>query len=322
MAMGIYRNSGLIQVQLYRTTTDKTEKIIDLIRQKWSFLREKNYAGDYPVEILFSVDETPQIIEVFRWSSQEAQCLANVDAELKALNQHIQRVADSHEAQLFTQVQRGFSKDFPKLGGVELLRGVCSCLLTINGVVENYLMSVKNGIVLMHRSPRLDLDGDGLNEMYLKILMHGGDIIQDNLGPVRVEQNFSLPNDGLIKSKGQDNHDFPGYAVWRVAWRIHTAFGSVLTDPATPLIFGPTEVKHYPPVGTRFKSQSGPVKLLQEATGEQIGILIPSELTAFDIVVTKDDEIDAYILNAAPIDIFDILQDTIAKHPIQAFHDD
>jgi hypothetical protein len=207
----------------------------------------------------------------------------------------------------FTQVVRGFNTNFPPIGGVELLQGVCSCLLTVDGIVEDYPMSVKNGIVLMHRSPRMDLDGDGYNEMYLKILMHGGELIQAALGPIRVEQNFSRPNDGIVKSLGKGDKDFPAVAIWRVSWKIRTPIGAVLTDPDQPLIFGPAIVNHYPPVGTHFHATTGPVKLVLESTGKEVGHLIPGELTAFDIVVSKDDEIFADILNTPPDDIFEIL---------------
>jgi hypothetical protein len=176
-------------------------------------------------------------------------------------------------------------------------------------MVENYPMSVKNGIVLMHRSPRMDLDGDGQNEMYLKILMHGGEIIQAALGPIRVEQNFARPNDGIVKSNSADGNDFPATAIWRVSWKIHTALGAVLTDPDEPLIFGPATVNHYPPVGTHFHSPTGPVKLVHEESGRVVGQLIPGELTAFDIVVTKDDEIFADILNTPPDSIFQVLNE-------------
>lgn len=48
------------------------------------------------------------------------------------------------------------------------------------------------------------------------------------------------------------------------------------------------------------------MKLILEKTGQQIGTLTPGELTAFDIVVTKDDEIYADILNRPPQDLLDI----------------
>src|SRR5262249_44771107 len=151
----------------------------------------------------------------------DAEC-AQVQARINALSPALAKGA-------YTEAVRGFNTNFPGVGGVELLKGVCSCLLTIDGMVENYPMSVKNGIVLMHRSPRMDLDGDGRNEMYLKILMHGGEIIQAALGPIRVEQNFSRPNDGIVKSNGTGDRDFPATAVWRVSWKIQTAMGTILT---------------------------------------------------------------------------------------------
>jgi hypothetical protein len=184
-------------------------------------------------------------------------------------------------------------------------------------MVNNYEMSVKNGIVLMHRSPRLDLDNDGGPEMYLKILMHGGETVQGALGPIRVEQNFAKPNDGIVKSNVDGKFDFPATAIWRVSWRIRTSLGSIVTDPDQPLIFGPSTVNHYPPVGTHFYSNTGPVKLVMEGSGKQVGTLTPRELTAFDIVVTKDDEIFADHLNAAPADIFEILKDQLEKKQSQ-----
>ncbi|MBV9773604.1 MAG: hypothetical protein JO040_06615, partial [Gemmatimonadetes bacterium] len=87
-----------------------------------------------------------------------------------------------------------------------------------------------------------------------------------------------------------------------------TALGAILTDPDQPLIFGPAIVNHYPPVGTHFHASSGPVKLVLERTGEVVGKLVPGELTAFDIVVSKDDEIFADILNTPPEDIFEVLE--------------
>jgi len=233
-------------------------------------------------------------------NAQNDPAYRDVESTISALS-HTEATKET-----FTQAIRGFNSNFPGVGGVELLKGVCSCLLSVDGLVENYPMSVKNGIVLMHRSPRMDLDGDGKNEMYLKILMHGGEIVQSALGPIRVEQNFNVPNDGIVKSNGEGN-DFPGTAIWRVGWKIQTRLGPLLTDPATPLIFGPANVGHYPPVGTHFHSPTGKIKLLLESTGEPVGSLTPGELTAFDIVVTKDDEIFADILNTPPKDIFDIL---------------
>jgi hypothetical protein len=98
-----------------------------------------------------------------------------------------------------------------------------------------------------------------------------------------------------------------------VSWKIQTALGAVLTDPDQPLIFGPATVNHYPPVGTHFHSSTGPVDLVMEKTGEKVGTLTPGELTAFDIVVTKDDEIFADHLNTPPDDIFGILDEHASR---------
>jgi len=322
MAVNIYRNESLIQVETHQTDSPRADQLIHQIRQKWAVLREKGYAGDYPVEILRSAAPTQpggngngssgadtKVVEVFRWRSAQDRVNAQNDPAYLEIESGITALSHTGTTkETYTQAIRGFNSNFPGVGGVELLKGVCSCLLSVDGLVENYPMSVKNGIVLMHRSPRMDLDGDGKNEMYLKILMHGGEIVQSALGPIRVEQNFARPNDGIVKSNGEGGSDFPGTAIWRVAWRIQTRLGPLLTDPNTPLIFGPANVGHYPPVGTHFHSPTGPVKLILETTGEAVGTLTPGELTAFDIVVTKDDEIFADILNTPPKDIFNILE--------------
>jgi hypothetical protein len=314
MSLQLYRHESLIQLETYETDPDKAEELITALRAKWALMREKGYAGDYPVELLRNGLDKPRIVELFRWTSRQLREQAQEDPELGALSSRITTLSRlPAPAETFSEVVRGFNRSFPRTGGVELLKGVCTCLLTIPGMVNNYEMSVKNGIVLMHRSPRLDLDGDGDPEMYLKILMHGGEIVQGALGPIRVEQNFSKPNDGIVKSNVDGEFDFPATAIWRVSWRIKTSLGSIVTDTDQPLIFGPSKVNHYPPVGTHFYSNTGPVKLFSEESGQQIGTLTPRELTAFDIVVTKDDEIFADHLNAAPPDIFEILNHHVDK---------
>jgi hypothetical protein len=308
MSLSIYRNESLIQVGSYETEPSGADALVNHLRTRWARLRELGYAGDYPVELLLSQGSRTKVVEIFRWNSHQDRVEAEQDPRVHELEQGLAALgcgAGSHER--FTEAVRGFNCDFPSIGGVELLKGVCSCLLTVDGLVRDYPMSVKNGIVLMHRSPRLDLDGDGHNEMYLKILMHGGEIIQAALGPIRVEQNFGQPNDGIVRSNGEGDADFPATAIWRVSWKIQTPMGPVLTDPDQPLIFGPAVVQHYPPVGTRFRSATGPVALIHEESGRQVGTLTPGELTAFDIVVTKDDEIFADHLNTPPSDIFEVL---------------
>ncbi len=312
MSLNPYRNESLIQMETYETDTTRADALVSKVRAKWALLRDKGYAGDYPVEVLRSSAHSDlgkvKIVEIFKWQSKQSQVDVQANTDYQELLSSISSLMEGDRAQdSFTEVVRGFNSYFPQTGGVELLRGVCSCLLTIDGMVKDYQMSVKNGIVLMHRSPRMDLDGDGRNEMYLKILMHGGELIQAAMGPIRIEQNFDRPNDGIVKCNGVGAADFPATAIWRVSWQIQTALGTVLTDPDQPLIFGPAVVSHYPPVGTHFHSSTGKVKLVLKDTGKQIGHLIPGELTAFDIVVTKDDEIYADILNKPPDDLFQIL---------------
>ena len=313
-----YRNESLVQMETYEAESGAADALVTSVREKWAVLREHGFAGDYPVEVLRSGrngnGEPVRVVEMFRWRSAQDRVNAQRHPAYLAAAQRVSNLSVTEgPKESYTQAIRGFNRNFPGMGGVELLKGVCSCLLTIDGMVTDYPMSVKNGIVLMHRSPGMDLDGDGHNEMYLKILMHGGEIIQAALGPIRVEQNFARPNDGIVKSNNPDGSDFPATAIWRVSWKIQTALGPVLTDPDQPLIFGPATVNHYPPVGTHFHSSTGPVALIHEESGQRVGTLVPGELTAFDIVVTKDDEIYADVLNTPPADIFEIMDEYRAQ---------
>jgi hypothetical protein len=316
----VYRNESLVQMEAYQTDPERADRLVEKLRSKWALLREKEYAADYPVEILRGDGAPVKVVELYRWTSPERRAAVLQDSEVQLLQKEVEALTlngDGKES--FTEVLRGFNSNFPVKGGVELLKGVCSCQLTIDGLVKDYSMSVKNGIVLMHRSPRMDLDGDGKNEMYLKILMHGGEPAKAAFGPMRVEQNFTRPNDGIVKSNGVGDRDFPATAIWRVAWRIQTPLGAVLTDPDQPLIFGPATVSHYPPVGTNFYSATGPVALVLEASGRRVGTLTPRELTAFDVVVTKDDEIPADILNSAPTEVFDVLDHYAAAKGVPGY---
>jgi len=309
-----YRNESLIQMETYETDPAHAEALVGQVRKKWALLREEGLAGDYPVEVLRAAGSNGnqvKVVELFRWRSGQAKADVQTNPRYQQVLSDINALtAKAPSCETYTSAVRGFNTNFPPIGGVELLKGVCSCLLSIDGMVDKFPMSVKNGIVLMHRSPRMDIDGDGRNEMYLKILMHGGEMIQAALGPIRVEQNFARPNDGLVKSLNVGDQDFPAVGLWRVSWKIQTVLGPILTDPDRPLVFGPARVNHYPPVGTHFHATTGEVKLFLERTGEVVGSLVPGELTAFDIVVSKDDEIFADILNTPPDDIFEL----VAQH--------
>lgn len=80
------------------------------------------------------------------------------------------------------------------------------------------------------------------------------------------------------------------------------------TDPKKPLVFGPAKVSHYPPVGSDFTSPTGPVDLLDEASGKKVGTLTPRRLMAFDILHTRDDSGPTPLLNVAPPEIFELLR--------------
>jgi hypothetical protein len=310
VSVEIYRNESLIQLGTYTVDRDRSDEVVAALREKWAELRERNLAGDYPVDILISAEgdtEQVKVVELFRWRSLHHRAEAELDNKCREMQRQIESLTDTPAHESYTEVIRGFNRNFPSTGGTELLKGVCSCTLNVPGKINDFPLSVKNGVVLMHRSPGTDFDGDGRNEMYLDIFMHGGEIDINGFGPVRVSQNFDVPNNGIVKSNGENGTDFPGTAIWRVGWKILTPMGYVMTDPDVPLIFGPATVNHYPPVGTHFHSSTGPVALIHMETGAQVGTLTPGELTAFDIVVTKDDEVYAEYPNR-PGDILEVLE--------------
>jgi hypothetical protein len=315
----IYRNESLIELGVYRVDPGDADEMVDLVRAKWALLREKRLAGDYPVDVLRDEGgDTVKVMEFFRWRTLHDRAEAEVDQDCIELQGKIDALSrTTHERETFTEAIRGFNRNFPSMGGNELLRGVCSCNVSIDGLLDEFPLSVKNGMVLMHRSPGTDFDGDGRNEMYLSIQWHGGDL-EDPAGiggSIRVTQNFDVPNNGIVKSHGLNGTDFPGTAIWRVGWQLITPAGRLLTDPSVPLIFGPATVEHYPPVGTHFHSPTGPVALIHADSGRTVGSLTPGELTAFDIIVTRDDEVPATIVNT-PDDILDVLAEWTAKEAV------
>jgi hypothetical protein len=301
-----------------------TDELLALVREHWSLIRAKDFAAATPILIL--LDDTaptkPAIQYSFRWRDPARRDRAKADPEVSRLFDRIQ--SKSHTTFSSTasnQAFQGFDyAKFPDTGGVELLGGRCDSEIKLNGVSEPVRVSVANGFVLMHRSPGQIYQDSGDHQMYVQILQHGGDVNPalfqgGQIGDVRVlrvEQNVNRPQYGLIRSK-EHGKDFPATAMWVVHWRIMTSMGTLVTDPKTPLVFGPTDVQHYPPVGTEFFSNTGPVNLIVEKTGEVVGTLTPKELTAFDIVVTKDDEIPSALLNEAPAELVQIFNKRTAQ---------
>jgi hypothetical protein len=313
--MELVQHIGLTEIGRYRVEESSAESLQQLLRDKWAGLRQDGHAADQPIELMrsaSSADGAIEFVEVFRWKSEQDRDYAQTSPAVRGFREALGPLGVEPLTAEYAKVVRGFNRDFPSVGGMELLRGVCSCLLDVDGYVSQFPMSVKNGVVLMHRSPGEDFDGDGRREMHLKIMYHGGEIVIGDLGAVRVEQNFDLPNDGIVKSRGIGGHDFPATAIWRVHWRIRTPLGYVMTDPATPLVFGPSAVGHYPPVGTEFHSTTGPVGLFLEDGMLRIGTLTPGELTAFDIITTKDDEISSDYLNPPAPDLIEALASRIS----------
>jgi hypothetical protein len=309
---------GLVQIGIL-PVTGNIETLVEAVRDHWAVLREKRLADANPVKIFATTDASPTVVYMFQWKNAESQHVALADPDVLTSLGKLR--AHSHSGDLFRpadEVYQGFERrNFPSSGGIELLRGKCTCKISLDGLPGSVDLAVKNGFVIMHRGPQFIQSGSRL--MPVQILAHGGDLtnpfqqlrLPENSPqlmntPIRVEQNTELPQFGIIRANGPGT-DFPATAMWVVHWKITTPMGVLLTDPSRPLVFGPTIVNHYPPVGTQFSSTTGPVELLNADTQKKVGQLIPGELTAFDIVVTLDDETPS-------------LMDVPAKYYIEMFN--
>ena len=136
MSVSIYRNESLIHVGTYYTDSESADDLVANVREKWALLREKNLAGDYPVDILVNTDNgEAKVVELFRWKTLHHRAEAELDPDCRAVQGRIDSlVTREGEEETFSEVVRGFNCNFPGIGGVELLKGVCSCLLTIDGM--------------------------------------------------------------------------------------------------------------------------------------------------------------------------------------------
>lgn len=316
-------SDGLNEVVIVTGDSKSIAKATEIVREHWSTLRDEGLAEAQPVKIFVAEGDRPTVTYCFRWRNAQARSKgrekgrsASLIKDIRALAQ-VEILSPAHEA------YQGFEyRRFPTRGGNELLRGKCTCKLALDSFFpkgrppsteirsggdpmeryekfEGIEVDGENGFVLMHRGPAFEIEAVRL--MPVTILAHGADNpnplatvanVPDHVRAldfkVRVEQNTDLPQFGIIRAQSNKS-DFPATAMWVVHWRIHTPLGTIITDPDVPLVFGPTTVLHYPPVGTKFASSTGPVRVLDADTGKPVGTLAPGELTAFDIVVTMDD---------------------------------
>lgn len=298
---------GLIEVWVLHASGSPGE-LVSAVRDHWSTLRDRGLAESQPVKIFVTADNPRIVVYMFRWKTAESRSFAQMDT---AMVQALARINSNASVRdwfpLMNEVYQGFEyRHFPLRGGVELLRGKCTCTVALHGFEGEVELDGQNGFVLMHRGPVFTQDDPkrlkSKRLMPVTLVAHGADTPNPFSVPgermpvdtpqtrVRVEQNTELPQFGIILAD-QEGADFPATAMWIVHWRIHTPIGTIITDPNVPLVFGPTTVNHYPPVGTEFKSSTGPVDVYHVESGKVVGTLHPGELTAFDIVVTMDDEI-------------------------------
>src|SRR2546423_8602334 len=114
MLTNLYRNESLIQMETYETDTTRADALINDVRTKWALLREKGYAGDYPVEVLRSGgrngDSSIKVVEIFKWRSQQAKVEAQRSEEYLDLAQRISSHAIKEGArESFSEAVRGFN---------------------------------------------------------------------------------------------------------------------------------------------------------------------------------------------------------------------
>ncbi|MFJ3725793.1 hypothetical protein ACIPYQ_24940 [Streptomyces sp. NPDC090045] len=310
---------GLVPIEAFRSKDSLLEvgiaeptggaaELIDVVREYWAVLRDHGFADSNPVKVLFDAGNRRSVIWVFRWKMPTSRMQAAASNECVGALAAIERAGRIVDHFPFVnEAYQGFeTRRFPPRGGVELLRGKCTCTVKLDGFDTEFELEGQNGFVIMHRGPRHVQQDVPL--MPVTILRHGADAPNPLRGspglkdapeevrttPFRVEQNSDLPQFGIIRSLQKDR-DFPAVAMWVVHWVVHTPIGTLVTDPKQPLVFGPTVVRHYPPVGTEFFSAVGPVPVYKQEDGQRVGTLTPGQLTAFDIVVTMDDEIPSIL---------------------------
>jgi len=151
--MNVYRNESLVQMETYESRPAVADELVSQVRDKWALLRQLGYAGDYPVEVLRSNQSSNQnggstvkVIEVFRWRSAQDRVTAQSDPDVLAMSERLSSLTlREGTKEIYTQAVRGFNKNFPNIGGVELLKGVCSCLLSIDGLVQDYQIASRTG---------------------------------------------------------------------------------------------------------------------------------------------------------------------------------
>src|SRR5438093_9430838 len=93
MSVNVYRNESLIQVETYETDIPRADELVDAVRSKWAFLREKGYAGDYPVEILRSGGTNVKVLEIFRWRTAQDRARAQQDRDYTQVDRRIRDLA-------------------------------------------------------------------------------------------------------------------------------------------------------------------------------------------------------------------------------------
>src|SRR5688572_22887019 len=111
MPINPYRNESLIQMETYQIDSAHADALVEQVRAKWALLREKGYAGDYPVEVLRSGGSNGgliKVVEIFKWHSRQAQIEVKNSPEYRAVCSNITNLAVGSPGQdIFTQAVRG-----------------------------------------------------------------------------------------------------------------------------------------------------------------------------------------------------------------------
>src|ERR1700676_4044319 len=177
MAEDVLRSrDGLVESYVLVASHDAFDDLIAAVRDHWKTLRARKLAAATPVQVLASSHREPATVTyTFKWQSAESRIAAQQDPDVAACMLRIENLAtEVTRLPELNEAHQGFDwQKFPDRGGLELLKGVCNCVVRIDGIDVDVPLNAINGFVLMHRAPGRDVDADGSREMYVSIIDHG-----------------------------------------------------------------------------------------------------------------------------------------------------
>ena len=252
MAVYPYRNESLIQMETYHTDPPRADDLINAVRAKWAVLREQRFAGDYPVELLRSADGNGaiKIVEIFKWNSGQAKAdvLRSRDYEQCARTSpaspptprpwgvHGRGPWVQHELPADWRRRAAEGRVLvPALGGRD--RQGLPDEREERDRADASQPARRSG----RRRPQRDVPQDPDARRRDSTRPRSARCASSRTSSARTTASSSRTEPATTISRRRRSGACRG--------SIQTALGPVLTDPDTPLVFGPARVQHYPPVG-------------------------------------------------------------------------